>query len=183
MRLFKYDNYQLSIEPEALTLKPFKVLWDRDKSKNKIKALDEFGFIYFLCDPRSEYQFITDEDSRKEEIKKAIGFPEKWDTDKEIKSAIDLYKQLTQTTTSLALEDTRISLEKVRSFIRNYDVQYAEDPFKAAKEVIAMGKLIPDYVKKITEMEKTVAKEIEESTRMRGGDKNKKLFEDGFDGI
>ena len=35
MKLFKYESYQVTIEPEALTLKPFKVIWDRDKSKHK----------------------------------------------------------------------------------------------------------------------------------------------------
>jgi len=38
MRLFKYEDYDISIEPEALLLKPFKEIWKRDKSKSKDRA-------------------------------------------------------------------------------------------------------------------------------------------------
>ena len=37
MKLFKYEGYKIVIEPEILTLKPFKKIWERDKSANKNK--------------------------------------------------------------------------------------------------------------------------------------------------
>ena len=48
IKLFKYEGYKLNISEEALLLKPFKEIWQRDKSKNKDKALQELGYIYFL---------------------------------------------------------------------------------------------------------------------------------------
>lgn len=39
MKLFKYKDFAVTISEEALLLKPFKKIWDRDKSKNKTKAL------------------------------------------------------------------------------------------------------------------------------------------------
>ena len=56
MRLIKYEGYNLTIEPELLTLAPFKKIWTRDKSKDKSKALQELGYIYFMYDIRSDYQ-------------------------------------------------------------------------------------------------------------------------------
>ena len=41
MRLLKYEGYTLTIEPEALTIKSIKNLWNRDKSKGKERALSE----------------------------------------------------------------------------------------------------------------------------------------------
>ena len=78
MKLFKYEGYKITISEEALMLKPFKALWDRDKTKTKEKALMELGYIYFLCDPRSDYQYIVDLESRSDEIKKGEGIDTNW---------------------------------------------------------------------------------------------------------
>lgn len=32
IKLFKYESYQLTVEPEALLLKPFKIIWNRDRT-------------------------------------------------------------------------------------------------------------------------------------------------------
>ena len=34
MKLFKYEDYQITVEPEALMLKPFRAIWNRDKNEN-----------------------------------------------------------------------------------------------------------------------------------------------------
>lgn len=39
MNLFKYEQYKVNISEEAFALKPFKQLWNRDKTKNKDKAI------------------------------------------------------------------------------------------------------------------------------------------------
>jgi len=39
MKLFQYKDYNVVISEEALLLKPFKKIWDRDKSKVKNKAM------------------------------------------------------------------------------------------------------------------------------------------------
>lgn len=39
MKLFKYVNYTVTISEEALLLKPFRVIWNRDRSSYKEKAL------------------------------------------------------------------------------------------------------------------------------------------------
>lgn len=39
MKLFAYKDFQVTISEEALILKPFKKLWDRDRSKKKEKAM------------------------------------------------------------------------------------------------------------------------------------------------
>ena len=38
MKLLKYEGYKIVIEPEILTLKPFKKIWERDKSINTQKG-------------------------------------------------------------------------------------------------------------------------------------------------
>ena len=46
MKLFEYKDFKLKIADEALTLKAFKDLHDRDKSKGKEIAFKELAFIY-----------------------------------------------------------------------------------------------------------------------------------------
>ena len=69
MKLLRFEGYKVVIEPEILTLKPFKQIWTRDKSINKDRAISEISYIYFMADPRSDYQYITDENERKQAIK------------------------------------------------------------------------------------------------------------------
>ena len=54
MKLLKYEGYKLTFEPEILTLKVFKRLYIRDKTKDKSRFIQELGLIYFYVDPRSE---------------------------------------------------------------------------------------------------------------------------------
>lgn len=168
MKLVKFDNYKINITEEALLVKAFRCLWARDKSEDKSKALQEFGVMYFLLDPRSDYMYIIDEDERLKEILKQEGMPADWKPDKEVKAAMEVYKSLTQTTASLALEDSKICLEKIRKFIREYDLSSSDDPVKAAKDLTSTAKLIPGYIKEITEMEDIVNKELNEGGRVRG---------------
>ena len=60
MKLLKYEGYKIVIEPEILTLKPFKKIWERDKSANKnnvteknkpIPANNFIVILKILCAP------------------------------------------------------------------------------------------------------------------------------------
>ena len=62
MKLFRYEGYKVVISEEAFALKVFSQIWNRDRSVNKDKAIMELGYVYFISDPRSDYQYIVDED-------------------------------------------------------------------------------------------------------------------------
>ena len=47
MRILDIKNGKLEITPEALGLKYFKTLWDRDKSKDKTKAYNDILYVYY----------------------------------------------------------------------------------------------------------------------------------------
>ena len=181
IRLFKYEGYKMVIEPEALLLKPFKQIWQRDRSQNKDKAMMELGFIYFFCDPRSDYQYLTDEEQRKQAIKNGEGLPEKWEPDKVVLDAMEFYNSF-KPTSALLLEDTRFAVDKLRKFLENVDLFATDDkgkPIYQVNSITSSIKQIPELAKSLIETEKTVAKEIEESGRVRGGN-DKKAFEDGI---
>ena len=92
VRLFKFEAYEVTIEPEAIMLVPFKTLYDRDKHKDKSMAKQELAYVYFFADPRSDYQYLVDPEVRSSEIIKGLGMPKGWKPDAAVQRAIDFYE-------------------------------------------------------------------------------------------
>lgn len=170
MRLFKYEGFKVTISPEAMTLKPFKDLWDRDKSKDKNDAINELSFIYFFVDPRSEYSYLTNDAIRMEEIKKGIGLPSKWKPDKMVMTAIDFYASF-KPQSALLLEDAREMVNNLRVYMKNVDYEERDEkgkPIYTLNSVTDTIKRIPELVKALNEAQSIVDKDIIEQDKARG---------------
>ena len=179
IRLFKYEGYNVIVEPEALMLAPFKAIWDRDKSKDKHVAMQELAFIYFMGDPRSDYQFLIDEEERVKEIKKGQGMPEKCKPDNIVKRALTFYNSFKPSSAGL-LEDTRVAVNKLRQLLRKIDLEEKDDkgkPVYTLNTITATIKQIPGLVKDLDEAERTLSKDIINESRARGS-QSKALYED-----
>lgn len=182
MKLFKYEGYKIIISEEALALKPFKVIWTRDKSPTKDRAISELAFVYFFADPRSDYQFIVDEEERVKMIKEGEGMPEKWVVDKQITEAIEFYHQF-KSTAALLLESTRTLVDKLTKQMKEIDMNATDDkgkPIYALNVYTNTIKQIPELVRAIDDAERAVNAEAAQNTKMRGqGEKT--IMEDGFE--
>lgn len=179
IRLFKFEGYSLTIEPEALLLSPFKAIWDRDTNSDKRVAMQELGFIYFMGDPRSDYQYIVDEEERMKEIIKGQGMPLKWKPDKVVKRAMEFYNSFKPASAGL-LEDTRVAVNKLRELLRNIDLTAVDDkgkPRYTLNTITATIKQIPGLVKDLDEAERTLSKDIIAEAKARGS-QSKALGED-----
>lgn len=179
MKLLKYEGYNLTFEPEILTLRVFKKLHQRDKSKNKSKFVQELGFIYFYADPRSDYQYITDEDERIKAIIEGEGLPQNWSIDSVLQEALDYYKSFNPTS-ALLLEDTRVAVDKLRQALRDIDLSQLDDkgkPIYTLNTVVATIKQVPSLIKDLDEAERAIAKEIVQNDRIRGS-VEKAMYED-----
>jgi len=182
MKLIKIDNYELKFSDELLLLKPFRVLYNADKTVDKNHFLDFLSILYYVYDPRSEFNYIVDEDTRLEEVCNANGINKPKFTKQDL-SCIELYKKMTITSSSLLLERTRKTLDKVGMFLENIDLTEEDDkgkPKYTVQSVVAATKLVPQLVKEVMEAEKSVAKDIEEQGRAKGNNGNKKLMDDGI---
>ena len=182
MKLVKIENYQLVVNDELLLLKPFRVLYNSDRTKDKSKFMDFLSMIYFIYDPRSDYSYIVDEGQRWKDVCDSNGYEVPKTLSKNESECIELYKKLTTTTSTELLRSTKMAIDKVREFLENLDM-YATDnngkPIYSINTVTSAVKQIPALVKEVVEAEKMVTKEIEEAGRARGGN-NKKLMEDGI---
>ena len=176
MKLFKYEGYEVRVAPEALNLKPFKKLWTKDKTKQKENATMELAFLYFYCDPRSDYQYILDDEDRMKAVKEGIGLSDSWKPDKDMEAAIKLYKSF-EAPSSALLRAALEGVEKVQKLLKSLE----PDETKSLKEYLTAMKLIPEVAAMIKEAEKTINEEMEYGEAK--GSIEKTLFDDGLDNI
>jgi len=176
MKLFKYEGYNLTISEEALALKPFKKIWDRDKTSTKEKAIVELAYCYFMEDPRSDYQYIIDRDDRSDAIKEGEGLKKDWKPDKDIIAAMELYASF-KSTAALLLDDIRTLVDGYRSKLKDMTSDMSTLTVKEVKDIGAIIKQIPSIVKDLDEAEKALAKEITQNDKVRGA-QEKSIYED-----
>lgn len=179
IRLFHNEGYQVEVEPEALLLAPFKVIYSRDKSKGKSLAMQELAYIYYMGDPRSDYQYIIDEEVRSKEIIKGLGMPDKWKPDVKVKHALEFYRSFKPVSAGL-LEDTRVAINKLREMLRSIDLNERDDknkPVHTLSSITQTIKQIPALVKDLDEAERTLSKDIMQEAKARGS-QSKALGED-----
>ena len=176
MRLLVYEGYNLTIDPMALALKPFKAIWVRDKTEKKERAISEIAYIYFMEDPRSDYQYIIDRDERSKAIKEGEGLKSICQPDGTVKEAMKLYASF-KTTSALLLEDTRALVDGYRNKLRDLTSDMSELDVKDVKELGAIIKQVPSMVKDLDEAERALSKEIAQSDKVRGA-QEKSIYED-----
>ena len=180
MKLIRIQNYKLEVEDELLLLKPYRRLYDNDKTKDKSKFMDFLTILYYVYDPRSDYNYITDESLRLQEVCESNGISTPKFSKLELE-CIELYKKSTITASTLLLDDTKITIDKIREMLKSIDFSSLEekDKVNAIKNIASTVSMIPKLVKDLSDAEKAVTKELEEQGRARGSSK-KSLFEDGI---
>jgi hypothetical protein len=158
------------------------MLHNADRTQNKDKFMNFLSIVYFTYDPRSDYYYIVDDDLRLKEVCDSNGFDIPKFSKQELE-CIELYKKLTTTISAELLRSTKVAVDKVRKFLEDIDLTEVDDKGRLVypiNTVTAAIKQVPQLAKEVREAEKIIAKEIEEQGRARGGNENKKLFEDGI---
>lgn len=180
--LLRYEDYQVKASPELLLIKPFRQLYKLDKSKNKEDFMTALSIVYFGYDPRSTYNYISDEEERLRTIYSQEGLPENYKISPRLKECIEIYKEHTITKSSLLLQDSLTAIDKVRDFLRGFSLDDLEekDKFSALKNLTSTIQLIPKLVTDLQEAQKKVSQELEDKGRARGQSRLK-VFENGFD--
>lgn len=165
--LIELNNNVLSIHPEALMIQEFKMLWDRDKKKDKEKALQDLAYVYHTTDFQSIYRNYHP-DSRDAKIKLDIYGDREYAVDLHIIAAQNKYKELQTTLSMEILSDAEFGIDKLRTYFRGVDFTEDEEG-KAAKNFIANVKQLGDLVKGLKSLREEVEKELADQMQLRGG--------------
>ena len=171
MKLIEFDGLELKIADEALLIRQIRELFEQDKTKKKEQFWRQMSYLWFMCDPRSTYQYITDETSRSLEIKAQEGFDVDWEPSDTLKEAMDIYRKHTTTTSAILLESMRKGIDKLSTFLGDIDFNATDRSGKPIYQVSTMTsalKQIPDLAKALVEAEKSLAKDFATDENARG---------------
>jgi hypothetical protein len=171
MKLIEFDGQEFKIADEALLIRPIRELLEKDKSKRKEEFWKQISFLWFMCDPRSTYQYLTDEKERALEIKTQEGLGAEWEPSKTLQDAMNIYRKHTITTASLLLDSMRKGSEKIQKFLEDLDL-FALDkngkPIYQVSTITTTLKQIPELAKSMSEAEKALAKDFDNEDKARG---------------
>lgn len=162
MRVIELQDNIIKISPEALGLAFFKVLWSRDKSKNKEQAYKDISYVYYFSDFNSPF-YIHPPDQREGLIKQYVFNDLKFKVDKEIEEAIKAYEELNKTPSMRMLEATIIAIHKMEAYLRK--VNYDEVDIDKIAKFIERLPMLQNSVNTAIEICK---KEVVGNTKVRG---------------
>ena len=171
MKLIEFDGMEFKISDEALLVRPIRELFLKDKTKRKEEFWKQISYLWFMCDPRSTYMYLTQEEDRSAEIKKQEGLGEDWEPSEPLKEAMSIYRKQTTTTASILLESMRKGIEQLRKFFEEFDL-FATDkndrPIYQVSTMTAALKQVPELARALVEAEKELAKDFQTDDKARG---------------
>lgn len=171
MKLIEFDGQEFKLADEALLVRPIRELFTKDKSKKKEEFWRQISYLWFMCDPRSTYMYLVDEDVRSKEIKLQEGFGADWEPSELLKEAMDVYRKQTVTTASILLESMRKGIEQLRKFFSEFDLfklDKNDRPIYQVSTMTAALKQVPELAKALVEAEKALAKDFATDDKARG---------------
>src|SRR3990167_1755919 len=183
MELFNIVNDNISYSETALLLKPFRTLWDRDKSKGKVLANAELAIVYFYSDFKSDFYDMLDEAEKLEQIKSyVVGLPKDWEPDEVFNEAVKFYKERSQTLSTKLLDSARKGVDKISKYLENVDLDKVDKQGKLlfnAKQFSDTIKGAGDMTESLNKLEQQVKKELTEKKNSIG-QKTMNVFENGI---
>lgn len=169
MNLFTVDNNRVTFSPEALLVKEFKALWDRDNSKHKELATEELAYVFYMSDYKSAY-LAYDSDARENKVTNDVVTKKGWKPDDKVQSAMEKYSELQETPSMGLLKDAETALDKIRYYFQHVDVTMDTEG-AITKTLIANVEKLGGVIKGLSSLRDMVDKEVSESMRVRGSGK------------
>lgn len=163
MRLIEFDGMEFKVADEAFLVRPIRELFQKDKSRRKEEFWRQISYLWFMCDPRSSYQYLTDPIERSVEIKKQEGLGDDWEPSDLLKEAMDVYRKQTITTSAILLEGMRKGIDKLSSFLST--TAFTD---KSVSSMTSALRQIPELAKALSDAEKSLAKDFETDDKARG---------------
>lgn len=163
MKLIEFDGMEFKVADEAFLIRPIRELFQQDKSKKKEEFWKQLSYLWFMCDPRSTYQYLVDEEARAREIRIQEGLGEDWQPSDQLKEAMTMYRKHTITTAALLLEGMRKGIDKLSTFLG--ETTFSE---KTVASMTSALKQIPELSKALVEAEHSLAKDFATDDKARG---------------
>lgn len=171
MRIFELEGNYPVIITEHLMIPEFKLLWERDKSKDKSKAKTELAYIYFMMDIKSSYLAYSQEEME-EKINEDLFKNKKYKPDQVVIDAMKRYVEFSDTPSTNLLKAGRIGAEKLRSFLLSVNLNERTKsgmPVYKPQEISKTISELDKVVESLKKLEENVRKEENSPDKVRGG--------------
>ena len=170
MSIFILRDGKVQIETENLTIPEFKIIYERDKSKDKSVAFNELCYIYHIADYKSIYNNYDDIEKESKVLNDYFK-GSNWRPDEIVKEASKRYNELRETPSMRLLKATRKALSKVVDYFNTVDLNERD-----AKGAIVnrIGDLtgsagnVGKLVESLDKVEEKIKKEQLKESKVRG---------------
>jgi len=172
MKIFDIVNGRAVPHAEALIIPEFKVLWERDKDKDKGQAIKELSYVVFLIDESVSNPYRAYNTIDRDVVLRRDFFGSKTHkVDKPILAAVEKYKELAETTSMRLLRAAKSATDKLSEYFENVDFNATDNygkPLFNSRELSTNLKEVGGIIKSLNLLEEFVKKEQTES-KVRGG--------------
>jgi len=156
------DNI-IIVAPECLVIEPFKSIWEKDKSKDKIQAFNMIKYTWYYASFKSPFFQHSNSDKHKLIVDHILKEP-KFKMTQDLLDCINMYDKIHTTPAMRLFRAVQESINKMEEFFKN--VEYDEDSItKIQKAIIDMPKM-QEAVQAALD---NCVKEQSKGDRVRGG--------------
>ena len=164
----------VKFNPELLAINEYTVIWNRDKSNNKVTALKELTFIWCMCCREEDNQYKDYPKLERVSVLTEDIFNKGWKPDKLLQEAIMKYSERhPKSRAERSKEATEKALDNIEEYLSTVDVQATDDYGKLVnppdKVQAVIGKM-PDTLIRIRDIAEIIKEENETSKIKGGGD-------------
>lgn len=173
--LFKVEGKAVIPHTETLLIEPFKTIWERDTTPDKVVAMDEFKYIEFTksmlrTNPYGGYN----EDKKEEIIKEQCVHMKDWQPDELVLKAqewmIEFQTNASETYTYYMA--AKKGAEEMKTFFLTFSMNEVNiktgNPVYKPADITRALKDTNDVLQRLDSMKKKVEEEIFEVTKRRG---------------
>ena len=164
-KVFDIVGGEVTFTAEALALPFFKVIWDRDKTKNKEIATKEISYIIFKNKYDSPYTSYPESERGAIVIKDV--FTKKYEPDDLVLEAEKRYNELQDSISLRLLKSSYVAIDAMINYFLSLPTKIIDD--KIVRNLTASVKDLAATIKSLDSLEKQVQKEQLEDVRARGG--------------
>lgn len=172
--LFILENNIAKPNTETLLISPFKEIWERDKSKDKYKAIREFTFIELMSSKKKSNPYAGYSDSIRYQKLKEYLFDEEWEMDELIEKgliAINKFQQEASPTYQYYIDSLKAA-EKTRKFLRNINLNEKNErtgnPLYKPKDVTSAITDTEKIIQTLSLLKEKVEQELFDTTKTKG---------------
>lgn len=172
--LFTVSEKTVFPNTETLLISPFKEIWDRDKTKEKYSAIEDFTYIEFMSSMKKSNPYRQySEDMKHEKVVKDVITREGWEPDELIMQAIHKvhhFQKEASTTYNYYMAAKRAA-EKMQEFFNEVDITAVNpktfNPVYKPRDITSALNDTEKVLGNLKSLEKKVEEELYEETKNR----------------